>query len=289
VPSTRQQGLLAINLASLIFGSAALYGRLPVSAWWIVAGRSGLAAVSLTGLCWFARRCRPIPAGLGMRVAGSGIALAAHWVLFFAAVQWAGIGTGTLTFATFPLFTLLLRSLQRRQYPPPLQILAAAAIVLAVSALCGGIPRSMERWGAVCGLASAALYAVYWQVSRPLASRLDERWLAALQNALVCLCTAPVAWAVSPVPNSTRIWLCLWVLGTANTAAGLVLYQRALRFLDTATCSAFISLEPIYAVLLARGILGEPLPSATLMTGIVVVAASVVMLHYDRGPAQPAQ
>jgi hypothetical protein len=38
---------LAINIAAVIFGTAALYGKLDVSPFWIVAMRSGFGALAL--------------------------------------------------------------------------------------------------------------------------------------------------------------------------------------------------------------------------------------------------
>jgi hypothetical protein len=41
------KGLIAINIAAIIFGSAALYGKLNVSPFWIVAMRGIFAAITL--------------------------------------------------------------------------------------------------------------------------------------------------------------------------------------------------------------------------------------------------
>ena len=41
------KGLTAINIAAIIFGSAALYGKLNVSPFWIVAMRGIFAAITL--------------------------------------------------------------------------------------------------------------------------------------------------------------------------------------------------------------------------------------------------
>jgi len=285
---TRRHGLLAINAASLIFGSAALFGRLPVSTVWVVAGRSGLAAITLAAVCAFTQRWRPLPAALRPWLVASGVMLAAHWLAFYGSIQQAGIAVGTVTFATFPLFTLLAESIRRRQRPSPIHVGAAVTIVLAIAWLFGVPEAGVDRWGIVAGLSSAVLYALYWHVSRPLAKTLPDAWSAVLQNAVVCAVTAPIALMQAGIPASPRVWWGLLWLGTVNTAVGLVLYQRALRFLDTTTCSAFIALEPVYAILLARLLLNEPAPARTLVAGALIVAASLAMLKHDAGGSLPS-
>jgi drug/metabolite transporter (DMT)-like permease len=280
---SRRQGLLAINAAALIFGSAALYGRLPISAAWVVAGRSGVAAITLAAVCALSSGGRPLPAALRPWLVLSGVTLAAHWLTFYGSIQHAGIAIGTVTFATFPLFTVLLEGAHRRQWPTWQRVAAACTIVVAVALLFGVPQPQFNRWGVVAGLSSALLYAIYWQVSRRLAQTLPDAWSALLQNAVVCAICVPIAASQSPLPESPHVWIYLLLLGLLNTAAGLVLYQRALRFLDTTTCSAFIALEPVYAILLARMLLDEPAPTRALIAGTLIVSASLAMLKHDRG------
>src|SRR5215472_7327147 len=105
--SSQSQGLIAINAAAVIFGTAALYGKLALSPFWIGSMRSAVAAAALLGAA-LANGNASIPQRrLWVRVLVTGVLLATHWLTFFASVQLAGVAMATLAFATFPLFTVL--------------------------------------------------------------------------------------------------------------------------------------------------------------------------------------
>jgi drug/metabolite transporter (DMT)-like permease len=277
----RQSGIIAINAAALIFGSAALYGRLPLSAAWIVAGRSGLAAVTLWAIFTWQGDTAERPIGLRWRITGAGLLLAGHWLAFYLAVQRAGVAVGTLTFATFPLFTVLMKAITQRRRPA-LRSVGAALMILTAVALLGGLSQlGNSRLGTLCGLGSALLYAMYWPLSRPLATVLPATLNAALQNTVVFITCLPLALLSGPGPSHLTLWAGLLALGIFNTAAGLALYERALSFLDETTCSAFIALEPIYAIALARLIFGESPPLATYPAAALIIGASLLMLYEE--------
>lgn len=274
----RPKGVLAINAAAVIFGSAALYGRLPVTAAWIVVGRSALAVLGLLALAAARRQRWPGLAGCRVAVAVCGALLAAHWLTFYLAVQSAGIATGTLTFASFPMFTVLLRAVSRRRRPTAVSLGAATMIVGAIGLLTGIAPLSVARAGTLAGLASALLYALYWQMSQPLDTHLPVQWSTALQNAVVCAIGLPMALASGPIPAAADVWLGFLVLGLGNTAVGLALYGIALGHLDATTCSAFVALEPVYAIALAGLLFGDSVPPTTVVAGTLIVTASLLTL-----------
>lgn len=63
----------------------------------------------------------------------TGILLAIHWLTFFESVQLAGVAIATLTFAVFPLFTVLLEGMKAPRRPSLLELGAGFAIVVAVA------------------------------------------------------------------------------------------------------------------------------------------------------------
>jgi drug/metabolite transporter (DMT)-like permease len=283
----RQSGIIAINAAALIFGSAALYGRLPLSATWIVAGRSGLAAATLWAIFSWQGDTAGRLKGQGWRITGAGLLLAGHWLAFYLAVQRAGVAVGTLTFATFPLFTVLMKAITARRWPALRSVVAALMILTAVALLGGLSQLGNSQLGTLCGLGSALLYAMYWQLSRPLATVLPATLNAALQSTVVFISCLPIALLDGPGPTSLAQWAGLLALGIFNTAAGLALYEHALNFLDATTCSAFIALEPIYAIALARLIFGESPPSETYPAAALIIGASLLMLYQESRDHRP--
>ena len=89
----------------------------------------------------------------------SGILLCLHWLSFFAAVQWAGVAIATLTFAAFPLFTILLEAFIAKRRPKGLELLAGLAIIVAVGLLVDfGHSNAQQLLGAGMGLVSAVTF-----------------------------------------------------------------------------------------------------------------------------------
>src|SRR4051812_11453259 len=79
--------VVAVNIAALIFGATALFGRIEASPAWIVAGRGFFACLTLFAVA--ATRGTPLqlPARRFGRVALSALLLALHWIAFFTAVR----------------------------------------------------------------------------------------------------------------------------------------------------------------------------------------------------------
>lgn len=130
------QSLAALHGAVLLFGLAAVLGRfVDLPAVIVAAGRVVCSSALL--LAMLAARRAPLRLGCATDYAlalGGGVVLAAHWTTFFLAVQTASVAVGTIGFATFPLFLVLLEPLAFREKPRP-RDLAGAALVLAGAAV----------------------------------------------------------------------------------------------------------------------------------------------------------
>lgn len=275
----RRAALAAVNLAAVIFGSVALFGAVGVSPLWLVAGRSAIAAAPL--LVALAIRGAPFwPGRQAPAVAATGSILAVHWLAFFASVQTGGVAVATVTVAAFPLFAILLDAVRLRRRPSAAEIAAGAAIVAAVALIArpdraGGAATLL---GASLGLAAAALFAVFSLISRPLVGRFGALRLSAWQYAACALTLAPFL-SLSPAPHAAEQWLALAILGLAGTALAHQLYLFALARMPAAACGAFVSLEPVYAIVLAALLLGQPLRASAFAAAAIIVGASWLLLR----------
>jgi drug/metabolite transporter (DMT)-like permease len=252
----RWPALLAVNLAAVIFGSTALFGRLD--------GRPLLdccrtirfaAATLLVFAC-----ARSAPLTIGARtlrpVVFTAVLLALHWVSFFASVRMAGVAVGTLTVSTFPLFTILIEAFRKRRWPALIELGAGLAIVGAVWLIAGpGLPvTAAQRAGAFIGLASAACFALFALASQSVARTMNAITLSLYQNALVVLLLMPVLPFV-PGLHGPSAWLGIAFLGVFATAFAHQLYLFGLSRLPAAVCGAAISIEPVYAIAFRGGAL----------------------------------
>jgi drug/metabolite transporter (DMT)-like permease len=94
---------------------------------------------------------------------------------------------------------------------------------------------------------------------------------------LIPFCT--FAW---PPPILPVQWLSLIMLGVVNTALMLQLYLYALRRLTPSTCSGFVALEPVYAILFAAQLFHEPITWWIVVSAALIVAASLILMKSER-------
>ena len=106
---------MLLHIAVVFFGLAGLFGKLvAASAVTIVFGRTLFAALALAPLAfWFNRGKESEKPRFAL--VGLGVLLAIHWITFFLAIQTATVAIGLLTYASFPIFTLLLELALRQR------------------------------------------------------------------------------------------------------------------------------------------------------------------------------
>jgi drug/metabolite transporter (DMT)-like permease len=272
--------LAAVNVTAIVFGATALFGKLHVSPVWIVAGRGLFAALGLA-LVAMSRRptsTRPVPLTGAL---WTGALLVVPWTAVFASVQWGGVAVATLTFATFPLFTIVAEAIRRGRAPEGIESAAGVAVIAAVALIGGpGLAHTVwAYWSVVVGLVSAISYAAFGLCSQALGRTCDPIALSLRQNLAVALLLAPLLPFVSPAPGSATDWLWIAALGLAATAFGHQLYFFALKRLPAAVCGAVISLEPIYAIALAALLFGEPIGPIVVVSAVLIIGASLVLLR----------
>ena len=285
--SARAEGILAINIAAVIFGTAALYGKLALSPFWIVAMRAGFGALALAG--WEVYRSElKVPPGLpwGTLVLSS-FFLAVHWLTFFISVQQSGVAVATLTFATFPLVTVVIEAVGERRLLTRTELLVGLVIVLAVALLIEPRDGTGTVIGAGAGLVSSVAYALFWRVGRRLEPGLSPAMMSCLQNAGVLVLMAPTLFFAQPSPGQVMDWVALVALGVFNTAVMLLLYLYALKRISPATCSGFIALEPVYAIVFAALLFGEPITPWIIVSIVLIIGASMTLLKIEQQPPPP--
>lgn len=274
---TRQtQGLIAINIAAIIFGSAALYGKLNVSPYWIVSMRAAFASVVLLVLA-IARRELKNPRKQWKTLVVTGAILAFHWLTFFFSVQLSGIAVATLTFAAFPLFTLIIESIKNKRRVKPVGIAASIMIIVAVSILVRIDTASPGfLYGTFSGIVSALLFAVFGVLSKQVANVLPTLSVSLCQNLVVFVVLIPML-PYTQHPQATD-WGFLLLLGVVTTALMHQLYFYSLQRLSAGTCSGFVALEPVYAILFAAILFHEPVTFTVLVSATLIIAASFLIL-----------
>jgi drug/metabolite transporter (DMT)-like permease len=280
---SRARALAALHAAALCFGATGVIGAwlaLPPAE--ITLGRCAIAAIALAALL----RRRGEPLAMSRALVVNGALLAVHWTAFFAAVEAGGVAVGSLGYASFPLFVVLLeralagRALDRTS-------LATVALVfagLATMALPGLAVQGLVP-GLALGVLSGASFAWLSVRVRLFVGTTPPVALALGQCAFAALWLAPFALVASGwrVPTAGE-WAGLALLGIACTALAHTLFIGAMRVVSAHTASVVVALEPVYAIVLAAALLRQVPAPATLAGGALIVAAALVATRRAEAP-----
>ncbi|WP_174510043.1 DMT family transporter [Klebsiella oxytoca] len=269
---------LAIQACTVLFGLSALMGeQIQSDITAVVLGRGVFALLFLGALlCLFDRSRTDIPWRDRSKLLLNGALLAGHWFCFFMGVKAGGVAIGTLGFATFPAFVIMIEAVLSHKKPALFDMLLVTMIVAGVYILA---PMRNENAGSLTGLLWAlgsgfihALVIIFNRYLRIRASAIQSSWWQCAGCALV---TLPGGLA-GLVHSSGHDLVFIGLLGILCTGLAYWMLTWGLRTLQASTVSMMIVLEPVYAVLLAWIFLHQQPGGQTLMGAVLIIGASVL-------------
>jgi len=275
----RAGSLLEIHGAVVLFGLAGLFGKwLALSPLIIVLGRVVFASLVLGLVLFLTRRSFAISRpGDRLLFLGLGILLAVHWTAFFLSVQVSTVAVGLLATSSFPVFTVFLEPAFFRKKLDPFNLLFAGICLLGVFLI---VPRF--AWtdavfrGVLYGLAAGLTFSVLSIVNRILTARHESVKISFWQDTVAALVLLPFLFILRPVLTGKDLGLLL-LLGVFCTAGSHTMFIEAMRRQTAQTASIISSLEPVYGIALAYLFLREIPAPRTLLGGIVILAAVIVI------------
>jgi drug/metabolite transporter (DMT)-like permease len=272
-------GLLEVHVAVGLFGLAGLFGKwLPLSPLLIVLGRVVFASLALGLFLAFARSSlRDLLRESGGLLVVLGILLAAHWAAFFQAVQVSSVAVGLLSYACFPVFTVLLEPLLFKER------LDAGNLGLAGLCLAGVFfivprfnPADATYQGVLWGLFSGLMFSFLAVFNRRLAQRHASPAIAFVEDLTAAVVLCPILFLRTPSLDAGNLAL-LAALGIFCTAGAHTLFIQGMRRVKAQTASIISSLEPVYGIVLAFWLLGER-PSLRTLAGGAIILGTVTVI-----------
>ncbi|GGX04279.1 membrane protein [Streptomyces malachitofuscus] len=268
--------------ASLVYRTSDM-GPVTLSFW-----RCALGLVLLLAVRPLSRRSRPAapePTGRKvLRAGATGVGLAIFQTAYFAAVSATGLAVATVvTLGAGPVLIALGARLTmgERLGRGGLAAVAGALAGLVVLVLGGG-ETTVDAWGVLLALVSAAGYSVMTLLTRWWGRDGDTdssgRTVGAF--AVTSLVLLPFAAIEGLMPHTDAPGTLLWLLAyvaSVPTALAYGLYFAGAAVVRSATVSVIMLLEPVSAAVLAVALLGERLTAATLV-GTLLMLGSVAGL-----------
>jgi drug/metabolite transporter (DMT)-like permease len=271
----RRQSLIQLNAAVLLWGGTCMFAK------WI-----DLPAFQISGVrAWIAAAVMVVAMGLrrqklaaGNRrdswmMIGIGLALAAHWITYFHAIQISTVAIGILALHTYPVLTAVVEPLVFRESVRVLDLVLALVVLLGVAVL---VPEyslgSQVTRGILWGILSAVFFTIRNLLSRHLVRSHPSSRIMAYQFITVAVVLLPFVLSHGE-PMNRASWIQVVILGIGFTALPQTLFTSSMRHLTARTVSVIATLLPIYGAVLAAAFLDEiPAPRTVLGGGIIIAA-----------------
>jgi drug/metabolite transporter (DMT)-like permease len=272
-----KKSLWSLHLAVLLLGVTALFSRvIPLSALDITFGRSVVACfclfviIKMSGKSLRLHSYRDLLVGVLL-----GVVMAAHWVTYFAAMQYSSVAVGMIAMFTFPVITVLLEPFFEGIRLVWQDIVSALIVLLGIYMIVPDTSLDNDvTLGIVVGILSAFLYALRNLVHRKYFSHYSGAHAMTVQTFVIILCLMFFT-SEQIFEMSMDTLILLVVLGSVCTAAPHALIASSLKHLRAKTFSLIACAQPIYGVLFAMLILHEQPTWRTLVGGLLVISAAV--------------
>jgi drug/metabolite transporter (DMT)-like permease len=211
-----------------------------------------------------------------------GVLVAIHWVCFFVSIKYSNVSIALICFSTTTFFTALLEPIMTKakfnKYEIGLGLLIIPGMYLIVNAV-----KSEYIFGVVLGVIGALLATVFSIMNKKIVTRIDAVSITAIELssgwAFLSLIIPFyfIYFTEQPfLPNGWEDMTYLLVLSLVCTTLAYILSIRILKYLSAFTVNLTISLEPIYAIIMAFILFQENKElSGNFYWGAIIILAAV--------------
>jgi len=212
-----------------------------------------------------------------MLIGGLGQALITYLSLH--ALEYIPVGPLAFLFYTYPAWVALLAAVRRTEKLTPLRVLALMLALTGVAIMIGAPTEKLNPIGVMLALASALLYSAYLpalaHVQRDIPALLSTCLLivgAAISFAIAALCAGELF-----VPSGAAVWSNIFVLALVSTVIAFSSLIRGLSVLGPVRTAIIATVEPFFTAILGALVLASQFGVATLIGGILIAAAVLVI------------
>ena len=279
-----KKGLLSIFVAVFLFGASSLFVKLiPMSAFLITLGRALFSSILLYVFIHFKKHSLRLkyPRHYFWNLF-AGILLACHWFFFTLSIQVSYIHIGTLSFATYPIFVLMLEPYVFKEKYQFKNFVSVILIAIGIAYL---IPEfeitNAVNLGILYGLISSFCYAVLTLINRRLAASYDSVVISLYEQLVVTAFMTIVIVFFKPFMGMGDYidFIELIVYGVVFTALAHSLYIYGLTYVKAQTASTIAVLEPIFSIFLAILIFNEKLLLSDVIASVLILLAVILSTH----------
>jgi len=277
---------LLIILSALSFGSisvltvlvtAAGVPLLAAMAWRYLLGVTLLGAVARPG------RIHSIPT---LRVfqlvvtGGCGQALITYLSLH--ALEYIPVGPLAFLFYTYPAWVALLAALRKTERLTSVRVIALTLALAGVTIMVGAPTEKLNPIGVMLALGSALLYSAYLPALEHV-----QAGIPAVIATFLLIGGAAIAFVMAAlltgdlfVPVGITVWSEILVLAVVSTVVAFLTLIKGLAVLGPVRTSIVATVEPFFTATLGVLVLGNQMSTATLLGGILI-AGAVLLIQWN--------
>lgn len=272
-----KKSLLSLHLTVALLGATALFSKIiPLSAIDITFGRSLVAFVVLALIVKISGASLKLKCKRDYLIAlGLGLIMAAHWVSYFAAMQYSSVSVGMIALFTFPVITVLLEPFFEKIKLVWQDLASACVVLLGIFLIVPDVSLDNDvTLGISVGIFSALLYAIRNLCHRKYFSHYSGSHAMTYQTLVIFMCLLLFT-SDELVQSESMTYLWLAVLGIFLTAIPHALIASSLKHLRVKTFSLVACMQPFYGVILAILVLDESPGWQTILGGLLVISAAI--------------
>ena len=277
---------LLIILSALSFGSisvltvlvtAAGVPLLAAMAWRYLLGVTLLGAVARPG------RIHSIPT---LRVfqlvvtGGCGQALITYLSLH--ALEYIPVGPLAFLFYTYPAWVALLAALRKTERLTSVRVIALTLALAGVTIMVGAPTEKLNPIGVMLALGSALLYSAYLPALEHV-----QAGIPAVIATFLLIGGAAIAFVMAAlltgdlfVPVGITVWSEILVLAVVSTVVAFLTLIKGLAVLGPVRTSIVATVEPFFTATLGVLVLGNQMSTTTLLGGILI-AGAVLLIQWN--------
>jgi len=214
-------------------------------------------------------------------IGGFGQALITYLSLH--ALEYIPVGPLAFLFYTYPAWVALLAAMRRTEKLTSMRAIALTLALVGVTVMIGAPSTDkLNPIGVILALASALLYSAYLPSLEHL-----QQGMPALVSTFLLVVGAAVTFVIAALlareldlPTSVPVWSNIFVLALVSTVIAFSTLIKGLSVLGSVRTAIIATIEPFFTAILGVVVLGNQLAITTLVGGILI-AAAVLLIQWN--------
>lgn len=275
----RQQSILMLHIAVILFGFTAILGDLiQMKAIYLVWWRVLITSISLAIILLAIKVSFSVSRKTLLTFIGIGFLIGIHWLCFYGSVKLSNASFTLICMATTSFFTSIMEPVLFKRKINKLELLIGMLMIPCMYLIVGSDSK-YSTFGIVVGLLSAFFAALFTVLNKKyivghntLKVSLYEMIGVFILMSIILPFMTDVTQHIIPGKSD---WIYLLILSLVCTSLAWVISLKALKTVSAFESNVIVNLEPVYGIILAILILKE---HKELNTNFFIGAAAILII-----------